>query len=416
MAPTAISLFSGAGGMDYGFEAAGFDTRAVLEFDQACCQTLRKNISGAVLEGDIHEISVAEILRTAKLRQSAVDLLYGGPPCQPFSKAAYWNSGDTKRLNDPRASTLSAFMRVVEEALPAVFVLENVHGISYSGKEEGLQLLFDRIQEINRQCKVNYTPAWKVLNAADFGVPQIRKRFFLVACRDGVEFKFPRAEFGPTDGDQLFQNMDLLPHRTAWDAIGDLPDVWPGEDLRLRGRWAELLPSIPEGENYLWHTNRKGGMPLFGWRTRYWSFLLKLSKRLPSWTIQAQPGPAIGPFHWKSRMLSMRELCRLQTFPDEVRIIGSRRQVQSQLGNAVPSLLAEVLGREIINQVFGASGWSELKLRPPKREPVPRAERVKRVPVRFLDLAGDHDDHPGTGLGRSASRRGEVEFLAPPKR
>ena len=74
-----------------------------------------------------------------------------------------------------------------------------------------------------------------------------------------------------------------------------------------------LLPSIPEGENYLWYTNRGGGLQLFGWRTRYWSFLLKLAKSLPSWTIQAQPGSAIGPFHWRSRKLTTREMCRLQT-------------------------------------------------------------------------------------------------------
>ena len=74
-----------------------------------------------------------------------------------------------------------------------------------------------------------------------------------------------------------------------------------------------LLPSIPEGENYLWHTNRGGGLQLFGWRTRYWSFLLKLAKSLPSWTIQAQPASAIGPFHWRSRKLTTREMCRLQT-------------------------------------------------------------------------------------------------------
>ena len=97
------------------------------------------------------------------------------------------------------------------------------------------------------------------------------------------------------------------------------------EDLAVRGKWADLLPSIPEGSNYLHHTDRGEGMPLFGWRRRYWTFLLKLAKNRPSWTIQAQPGPAVGPFHWSNRRLSVRELSRLQTFPDDVNIVGGAR-------------------------------------------------------------------------------------------
>src|SRR6185369_15502643 len=104
-----------------------------------------------------------------------------------------------------------------------------------------------------------------------------------------------------------------------------------------------LLPSIPEGENYLHHTPRKGGLPLFGWRTRYWSFLLKLAKNQPSWTIQAQPGSAIGPFHWQNRRLAWQEMAALQTFPREFEIASSTVEIQRQIGNAVPSLMAEIL-------------------------------------------------------------------------
>src|SRR5207249_2951654 len=145
--------------------------------------------------------------------------------------------------------------------------------------------------------------------------------------------------------------VKLHPWRTAWDAIADV-NPSTAEDLDAQGKWADLLPSIPEGQNYLWHTNRLGGMSLFGWRTRYWGMLLKLAKNRPSWTIQAQPGPAIGPFHWDNRRLSTRELCRLQTFPDDVNIVGGRGSAQKQLGNAVPSLLAEVMGRAIKVQLL----------------------------------------------------------------
>jgi DNA (cytosine-5)-methyltransferase 1 len=180
--------------------------------------------------------------------------------------------------------------------------------------------------------------------------------------------------------------------------------------LQMGGHWRDLLPSIPEGENYLWHTNRRGGMPLFGWRTRYWSFLLKLSKRLPSWTVQAQPGSAIGPFHWRNRRLSFQELCRLQTFPDSLSVDAGRTEMQRMLGNAVPSLIAEVLAREIRRQLLDSTPTGSLKLLPPKRPETPKPEPVSKVPEKYLHLAGDHAAHPGTGRGRAAVRRREAEM------
>src|SRR4029078_5650811 len=90
-------------------------------------------------------------------------------------------------------------------------------------------------------------------------------------------------------------------YTTTWDAIGHLSNREVDEPLAPAGKRAGLLPSSPEGNNYLWHTPRGGGKPLFGWRTRYWSFLLKLAKDKPSWTLQAQTGPATGPVHWPNR-------------------------------------------------------------------------------------------------------------------
>jgi DNA (cytosine-5)-methyltransferase 1 len=176
----------------------------------------------------------------------------------------------------------------------------------------------------------------------------------------------------------------------------------------MQGKWAALLPSIPEGQNYLWHTDRGGGLPLFGWRRRYWSFLLKLAKNRPSWTIQAQPGPAVGPFHWHSRRLSARELCRLQTFPDDVTILGGLSAVQKQVGNAVPSLLAEVLARAIRTQLLGHTLPEEPPhLMPPNRGSAPPPELPAPVPVQYHTYVGDHAPHPGTGQGyRSRSENG----------
>lgn len=411
--PKVISLFSGAGGLDYGLEAAGFETAAALEFDHDCCETLRANRRWPVIERDVFDVSTDELLATAGLKRGEAELLVGGPPCQPFSKSGYWKRGDALRLEDPRSNTLSAYLRVLREALPRVFLLENVEGLAYSGKDEGLKLLLESVKRINRDTSSNYKPALAVLNAAEYGVPQLRERVFLIASRDGTPFKFPRPTHSDLDApgavrDLFAQADEVEPYRTAWDAIGGLrPDAT--EDLEPRGKWAALLPSIPEGQNYLWHTERMGGLPLFGWRRRYWSFLLKLAKNRPSWTIQAQPGPAVGPFHWENRRLSTRELCRIQTFPDDVVIQGKRSSVQKQVGNAVPSLLAEVLGREIRAQLLGHRGTkAPLKLMPASREQVPPPEVVARVPLAFRRLIGDHDAHPGTGKGYGAKARASV--------
>lgn len=400
--PTLISLYSGAGGLDYGFESAGFRTGAAVELDHECCETLRVNRSWPVFERSIFDVPTGEMLEAAGCARGDVDLVIGGPPCQPFSKAGYWAHGDTKRLADPRASTLGAFMRVIEEALPCAFVLENVEGLAYSDKNEGLQFVLAMINEINLRARVAYRPVFRVLCAADYGVPQLRYRLFMVAARDGRMFDFPAPTHGPArEGPQRLL-IAPQPYRTAWDAIADVKPE-PEEQLAPRGKWAELLPSIPEGENYLWHTDRGGGLPLFGWRRRFWSFLLKLAKDRPSWTIQAQPGPAIGPFHWSNRRLSMRELCRIQTFPDDVRIVGPHRAVQRQLGNAVPSLLAEILGREIRRQLLGHRvRKTPPKLLPPNRSPAPQAEPVAPVPKKFRALQGKHEAHPGTGQGYRA--------------
>ncbi|MBX7096679.1 MAG: DNA cytosine methyltransferase [Myxococcaceae bacterium] len=399
-----ISLFSGAGGMDYGFEAAGFETAVALEFDHDCCETLRRNRSWPVIERSVFDVPTSELLATGKLKPREADLLIGGPPCQPFSKAGYWARGDSARLDDPRSDTLGAYLRIVEEALPRVFVLENVGGLAFSGKDEGLQLLLRRIAAINKKTRSNYVPHFQVLNAADYGVPQLRERFFMVAARDGAKFKFPEARFAAVDDQPMLLDVRSLPPlRTAWDALGDLPEPDDAELLAMRGKWADLLPTIPEGQNYLWHTERGGGLPLFGWRRRYWTFLLKLAKNRPSWTIQAQPGPAVGPFHWNNRRLSMRELARLQTFPDDVVITGKHASVHKQLGNAVPSLLAEVIGREVRRQLLGESRVSvSPKLIPPDRGSPPVAVKPQAVPRRFRQLVGVHTPHPGTGKGNRA--------------
>jgi DNA (cytosine-5)-methyltransferase 1 len=118
------------------------------------------------------------------------------------------------------------------------------------------------------------------------------------------------------------------------------------------GKYHDLLVQIPPGENYLYFTKERGHpSPLFVWRSRYWSYLLKLSPDLPSWTIQARRSNNIGPFHWRSRILRIAEVKRLQTFPDAWHLAGTLEQQWRQVGNAVPPLLAYHLGRSINEQL-----------------------------------------------------------------
>jgi DNA (cytosine-5)-methyltransferase 1 len=362
------------------------------------CETLRLNGFEHVVHAPINEISSAEI---SKCCGQDLDVLIGGPPCQPFSKSGYWTNGDTRRLKDPRADTLVSYFRCVEDLQPHAFLLENVHGINYSGKEEGFTYILKAIEQINRRKGTQYEPTWQVVNAADYGVPQLRVRFFLIAFRDGTPFTFPAPTHRSPDetAQRTLFSSDTHCHVRAWDALRHTkPDA--NESLAVGGKWADLLPSIPEGENYLWHTDRKDGLPLFGWRTRYWSFLLKLAKSKPSWTIQAQPGSAIGPFHWDNRRLSWREMAALQTFPKSFQISCPRVEIQRQIGNAVPSLLAEHFARRIKSCLRKRSEDKPLALRIPPARDLPPPEPVSDVPKKYLDLIGVHPAHPGTGKGR----------------
>ena len=240
----AISLFSGVGGLDFGLEAVGFRIAVAVEMDPDCCKTIKLNRRWPLLEGDVHQISSRAILRAGGLRKGEADLLVAGPPCQPFSKSSYWVSGDALRLDDPRADTLAAYLRVLRDTKPKAFLLENVYGIAYKGKSEGLKLLLRGIHQINAEAGTNYSAHCAVLNAADYGVPQTRERVFLVGARSGAQFVFPAHTHGASNGRLLPSSLE--PYRTAWQALGDL--VTPAENdpaLTVGGRWGDLLPSIP---------------------------------------------------------------------------------------------------------------------------------------------------------------------------
>jgi DNA (cytosine-5)-methyltransferase 1 len=336
---TAISLFSGAGGLDLGVEQAGYHVAAAVEMNHDAADTMEKNFLGLtspVIRQSILDVPTRDILRAAGLKgRERPDLLVGGPPCTPFSKSGFWLEWKRDGL-DPDASLLQAYTRVLAEAKPRAFILENVYALTYKNKASApaFARLLREIDEAGYACR------WKVLNAADYGVPQARPRLFVV----GVPKRAPLPELPePTHGGQWERRTtghEGRPHVTAGTALSGLVTSPEPEEV-VRGQWAHLLPDIPEGENYLHYTaERDHPSPLFEWRSRYWSFLLKLSPDRPSPTIQAQPGPNVGPFHWENRRLRVGELKRLFTFPDSFEFVGRRASVQAQVGNSVPPKLA----------------------------------------------------------------------------
>lgn len=415
-----VSLFTGAGGLDLGLELAGFSHTICVENDASARATLAHNRPAWRLssreKSDITAISAQEVLQQAGIRRGEPALLAGGPPCQPFSKASLWANGTTRGLTDPRAETLRCFLSVAAYALPEVILIENVPGFRRSSGQDGVSLINDRLEEINKVEGTSYTAQVFEINAADYGVPQRRTRLFVVAHRLGRQMQMPELTHAPAE---LATQLRRQKHLTAWDAIGDLDSDTMPEDLLPRGKYGAFLPSIPEGQNYLWHTpegikrsgccDRGRQDAYWGWRTRYWSFLLKLAKRLPAWTISASPGPSTGPFHWRSRHLSIRELCRLQTFPDSYEVVGQTyRERVRQLGNAVPCALGELIGLEIRRQLLLEKETPRrVTLLPRRRGNCPPPEPVEPVPAEYDFLRGFHEPHPGAGKGPGISGNGQ---------
>jgi DNA (cytosine-5)-methyltransferase 1 len=359
----AISLFSGAGGLDLGVEHAGFRTVAAVEWDEDSADTMEKNASTwfpdlrEVLRADLYPLAAGvgdgvttrDILRAGGFSgRERPDLLVGGPPCVAFSKSGFWL--DWKRDGiDPAASLLQAYTQVLTEARPRYFILENVYALTFKNKASrpAFERLLKEIEVAGYRCR------WEVLNAADYGVPQARPRLFIVGARKGEHLPALPAPTHHGQWERRTSTGGPLPHVTSGEALSGLVTEPECQEV-VRGSWGHLLPEIPPGDNYLHFTAERGHPePLFKWRSRYWSFLLKLDPERPAPTIQAQPGPNVGPFHWENRRLRVPELRRLFTFPDDYGFVGRRASVQCQIGNSVPPLLARAVAAPVV-QCSGA--------------------------------------------------------------
>lgn len=340
---TCVSLFSGCGGLDLGIEQAGFRVVVATDADATCAETYKLNFPKTpYIVGRIGEIQTQQILDAAGIKKDEVDLLIGGPPCPAFSKSRFYRTDKPRALEDPvAAETVGGYLRVLKDIRPKAFLLENVKGLAYGVHREALDHIIKSAQ------KLGYTVNWVVVNAADFGVPQIRERCLVYGSLQG-EIPTPL----PThtkDGSDLV-NSKLNKWVTTGEVLADLDTELNASDEGhfAGGQHHDLLKAIPPGDNYLYYTLERGHKePKFKWRSRYWSFLLKLNPDLPSWTIQARRSNNMGPFHWRSRILRIEEIKRIQTFPDNFSLAGNVEKQWRQIGNAVPPLLAKRFGLAI---------------------------------------------------------------------
>ncbi|MCT9001679.1 DNA cytosine methyltransferase [Microbacterium memoriense] len=347
----AVSLFSGCGGLDLGIRNAGFDIVAAVDTDRLAARSHEVNFpESAFFEGSIADFSrdrVEGMVGAEALED--IDLLVGGPPCPPFSKSRFYRTDKPRAMDDPVGEvTISGYLETLRWLRPRTFLLENVAGMAFKVHRETLDHILATAEALGYRCSS------RVLNAADFGVPQIRQRFFVVGTLDG-EFEWPE----PTHRDPTSTDgTDLPTWITAGSAIADLDTDENASDVGhvAGGKHRHLLEQIPPGDNYLFLTAKRGHPdPQFEWRKRYWSFLLKLSPDMPSWTIQARRSNNMGPLHWRNRILRIEEVKRLQTFPDDWFLAGTVEQQWRQVGNAVPPKLAQAMGDRLALSLSVAS-------------------------------------------------------------
>jgi DNA (cytosine-5)-methyltransferase 1 len=333
MKPKIFSIFSGAGGLDIGFRRAGFDIALSTDYWQPACNTLEKNGFNDTICDDISNID----FKTLAKKNGPIDGVIGGPPCPPFSKSRFYLKNKTRGMDDSDGeSSLINFIRCIKETKPKFFLFENVYGFAFKPHKSSLDFLTNEVK------KLGFDPVYKIINTADFGVPQTRERFICIGVLDR-NYKFPN----PSHSKEVEKNRK--PWVTAGDVLNDIDyDLPEDKKMQAGSKHKNLLKEVPPGDNYLFFTEKRGHQnPQFKWRSRYWSFLLKLSPERPSWTIQASHSNNMGPFHWKNRFLRIPEIKRLQSFPDNYELTGSFSDQWRQVGNAVPPKLAYVLAKSI---------------------------------------------------------------------
>ena len=340
----AISMFSGAGGLDIGTQLAGVPVLTSLDNFEDSVMTIRQNnfFKNTYHEcGDITKIDGSHYSNILKKENPEKLIIVGGPPCQPFSKAGYWVTNEKRNSNEDPRNLIKPYFKIISEIKPNGFLLENVESIMHPSNHEAVETIYENMDRLGYKCSV------LKINAAEYGIPQKRKRIFFLASRNDIN-----ASLEKTHGNkkECASNPKLKPYERVIDWIGkfDDPAFFLNENLTTEGKWEKELTCVPFGKNYIALTEKAGyPNPVFVAGKRYWLSLLKLHPYLPSWTIIASPGHWEGPFHWKNRRLSIRELAAIQTFPDDYQFYGSISSQHKQIGNAVPPLLAKMVVEEL---------------------------------------------------------------------
>lgn len=333
-----LSLFSGIGGFEVGMSKIGFAFKEEVEFDVKCCQTMNANAKLLGIEKNVVPMDIMQI-EPSSLDIQPIDCIVGGPPCQSFS-AAGRRFGKVAGTKDARGRLFERYCVFLKHFSPKAFVFENVTGILSANDRKDFESIMSAL------AGEGYDLFWNILNAASFGVPQFRERVFIVGTRSDLQinFKFPKATHG----------KGLLPYASAENALKDTPA--PSMPEQVGGKYGHLVNEIPPGQNYSHYTSHmRHPNPVFGWRSRFSSFLYKMDPKSPCKTLTASPGKYDGPIHWTGRKCTKDELKVLQGFPSEYSIPFDKKDAIHQIGNSVCPPVAKAIGQALLAQVYGIS-------------------------------------------------------------
>ena len=339
-----ISLFSGAGGLDIGFERAGFSTVSMCELEPQFAETLRQNqgwphsdghryfADATIIQNDIREVTAEQLTHG-----ETIDCVLGGPPCQAFS-----SSGKQKSVLDPRGTLVSQFVRIIGEVRPKSFLFENVRGIVTARDQNGrpggvIRKIISDFEELGYSCRAG------LLNAADYGAFQRRVRCFIIGVKHGVAPEFPETTYvAPTaKGRGLFES----PWRTLREFLVESADTDEASYVFPTAALGPQLAELPNGTGLKSRGVAEPTRPGGHWGYRQGTFIADLE--LPARTVTGSGSQDWVRWNGTLRRLTLLEVKRLQGFPDDWSFAGTKADVFKQVGNAVPSLFGELLARDI---------------------------------------------------------------------